>query len=149
MIAAYNNRNDRQNAINQTDFVHKFNTDIWKHTLAFGTEFANQQSANARFSGLISGSPFVSAANPTTFQSVTFPGVAGDARNKTNLNIAAAYVQDQIEFTRWLQFIGGVRIERFDLDYVNLNAPECNVWADVRADRQPGFAARRHRHQAD
>jgi len=122
MIAAYNNRNDRQNAINQTDWTYRFNTDVWKHTLAFGTEFANQQSANARFSGVISGSPFVSAANPTTFQSVTFPGVAGDARNRTNLNIAAAYVQDQIEFTRWLQVIGGVRIEQFDLNYVNLNA---------------------------
>ena len=35
---------------------------------------------------------------------------------------SAAYFQDQIEFTRWLQFIGGVRLEQFALDYVNLNA---------------------------
>ena len=37
-----------------------------------------------------------------------FPGLATDARNKTNLNASAGYFQDQIEFTRWLQFIGGV-----------------------------------------
>ncbi len=125
-LAAYHNQNDRQNAINQTDWTYKFNTDIWKHTVAFGTEFANQQSANARFSGVFSNgtaaSAPISAANPTSFQNVLFPGLATDARNKTNLNASAGYVQDQIEFTRWLQFIGGVRFEQFALDYVNLNA---------------------------
>ena len=45
-----------------------------------------------------------------------------DARNQTNLNLAAVYVQDQVELTRWLQFIGGVRFDRFDLSYLNLNA---------------------------
>src|SRR4051812_15591856 len=125
-LAAYRNQNDRQNAINQTDWTYKFNTDIWKHTVAFGTEFANQQSANARFSGVFANgtaaSAPISAANPTSFQNAFFPGLATDARNKTNLNASAAYVQDQIEFTRWLQFIGGVRLEQFALDYVNLNA---------------------------
>jgi catecholate siderophore receptor len=124
--AAYNNRNDRQNLINQTDWSYKFYTDIWKHTLAFGTEFGNQQSANARFSGFFDNntttSPAISALNPTSFQNVRFLGLATDARNRTDLNTSAVYVQDQIEFTRWLQFIGGVRFERFDLDYVNLNA---------------------------
>jgi catecholate siderophore receptor len=52
---------------------------------------------------------------------VAFTGLATDARNVTNLNIAAAYGQDQIELTRWLQVIGGVRFDRFDLGYVNLN----------------------------
>ena len=122
-LAAYNNQNDRQNAINQTDWTYKFNTDIWKHTTTFGTEFANQQSANARYSGVVAGSTTVPAASPTTFQNTTFfPGLSSDARNKTNLNVSAVYVQDQIEFTRWLQFIGGVRLEQFALDYVNLNS---------------------------
>jgi catecholate siderophore receptor len=125
-LAAYRNQNDRQNAINQTDWTYKFNTDIWKHTLTVGTEFANQQSANARYSGVFgngtAASAPISAANPTSFQNVLFPGLATDARNKTNLNASAGYFQDQIEFTRWLQFIGGVRFEQFALDYVNLNA---------------------------
>ena len=68
-MAAYNNRNDRQNLVNQTDWTYKFNTDIWKHTLVFGTEFANQQSANARFTGFFSNGTTTSApipvANPT------------------------------------------------------------------------------------
>src|SRR5207244_1035128 len=62
------------------------------------------------------------AFNPTSFQNVVFSGLPTDGRNKTNLNLAAIYLQDQIELTRWLQFIGGVRFDQFDLDYVNLNA---------------------------
>ena len=124
-LAAYNNRNDRQNIVNQTDWVYKFNTDVWKHTLVFGTEFTNQHSANARFTGFFSNgtttSNPISAANPTSFQNVTFTGLSTDARNRTDLNVGAVYVQDQIELARWLQFIGGVRLERFEQDYVNLN----------------------------
>ena len=75
--------------MNQTDWTYKFNTDVWKHTVVFGTEFANQQSANARFTGFFSNgtttSNPISAANPTSFQNVTFTGLATDARNRTDL----------------------------------------------------------------
>ena len=56
-----------------------------------------------------------------SWQNVDFRGQASDARNKTNLNISAAYVQDQIELTRWLQLVGGVRFEQFAFNYTNLN----------------------------
>jgi catecholate siderophore receptor len=124
-LAAYNNTNDRQNVINQTDWTYKLNTGPFKHTLLVGTEFANQKSANARFTGFFNGvsqTITVPASNPVSFTPVIFSGLASDARNNTRLNIAAVYGQDQIELTRWLQFIGGVRFDRFDLNYVNLNA---------------------------
>lgn len=121
-LAAYNNTNDRQNIINQTDWTYKFDLGTTRHTLLFGTEFANQVSANARFSGVFApGTNVVSAYSPTTFVNVTFPGIAGDARNLTKLDVAAGYVQDQIELTRWLQLIAGVRFDRFSLGYKNLN----------------------------
>lgn len=123
-LAAYNNTNDRQNIINQTDWTYKLNIGLIKHTLLFGTEFANQQSANARFTGFFSGATTITvpASNSVSYMPVAFTGLSTDARNTTKLNIAAAYVQDQLELTRWLQIIGGVRFDRFDLDYVNLNA---------------------------
>ena len=123
-LAAYKNTNDRQNIINQTDWTYKANTGPIKHTLLFGTEFANQKSANERYTGFFNNlttTITVPASNPVSFVPVIFRGQASDARNRTNLNIAAAYGQDQIELTRWLQFIGGVRFDRFDLGYVNLN----------------------------
>jgi catecholate siderophore receptor len=125
-LSAYNNSNDRQNIFNQTDWTYKLMTGPFKHTLVFGTEFGNQQSANARFSGIFGSGTTVSnpvpASNPVSFAPVAFTGLATDARNKTNLNLAAVYGQDQLELTRWLQFIGDIRFDRFDLDYVNLNA---------------------------
>jgi catecholate siderophore receptor len=124
-LAAYNNTNNRQNLINQTDWTYKLTLGPVNHTLLFGTEFANQKSQNARFTGFFGNgtatSDPVPASNPTSFQNVAFTGLASDARNRTNLNVAAVYAQDQIEFSRWLQLIGGVRLERFDLGYVNLN----------------------------
>ncbi|MEA2978510.1 MAG: catecholate siderophore receptor [Alphaproteobacteria bacterium] len=125
-MAAYNNENDRQNIMNQTDWVYKSVTAGVKQTLVFGTEFGNQQSANARYTGIFANgktaSDPVPAWNPTSYQNVAFTGLPTDARNKTNLNLAAVYLQDQIELTRWLQFIGGIRFDQFDLGYVNLNA---------------------------
>ena len=99
-IAAYQNTNDRQNIINQTDWTYKFNTGFAEHTFLFGTEFANQQTANARFTGFFppgnTATITVPASNPVTFAPVVFTGLPGDARNTTNLNVAAAYVQDQV-----------------------------------------------------
>jgi catecholate siderophore receptor len=123
--SAYNNTNNRRNIVNQTDWTLKAATDFVRHTFIFGTEFANQRSDNARFTGFFNNGTVLSnplpALFPTTFQPVAFAGLASDARNRTDLNIAAAYVQDQIELTRWLQVIAGTRFERFDLTYVNLN----------------------------
>ena len=125
-IAAYQNTNDRQNIINQTDWTYKFNTGFAEHTFLFGTEFANQQTANARFTGFFppgsTATITVPASNPVTFAPVVFSGLPGDARNTTNLNVAAAYVQDQIKLTRWFEIIGGARFEHFALGYQDLNA---------------------------
>ena len=125
-FAAYRNRNDRQNLLNQTDWTTKFVVGPVKNTMVFGTEFGNQKSQNERFTGFFANgtvnSAPISAFAPTTFQPVFFNGLASDARNQTNLNLAAVYIQDQVELTRWLQLIGGVRYDRFDLSTINLNA---------------------------
>ena len=130
-LAAYNNTNDRQNVINQTDWTYKLATGPVRHTLLFGTEFADQKSANARFAGFFSSNNgttiTIPASNPVSFEAVNFRGQASDARNRTNLKIAAAYGQDQVELTRWLQVIGGVRFDRFDLAYVNLNGQSASL----------------------
>ena len=124
-MAAYNNSNDRQNIMNQTDWTYRFTTAAVKHTMVVGTEFGNQKSANERFTGFFANGTAISdpvpASSPTSFQNASFIGQASDARNQTNLNLAAVYLQDQIELTRWLQFIGGIRFDRFDLSYVNRN----------------------------
>jgi catecholate siderophore receptor len=129
-LSAYNNANDRQNLFNQTDWTWKLDTGMVKHTVVAGTEFGKQKSNNARFAGFFDNGTSISnpvdAFAPTVFDGVDFRGQASDARNRTDLNVASVYAQDQMELTRWLQIIGGLRFQRFDLDYINLNNESVN-----------------------
>lgn len=127
-LTAYNNQTDRTNVFNQTDLTYKFDTGWMRHTVLGGIEIGNQNGISQRNNGFF-GPAFTSntlavnpVTGPTNFTAVQFRndpttvGGALPANNKYNLNLAAVYAQDQIEITRWLQVIGGLRFDRFDLD---------------------------------
>ena len=112
----------RESLVNQTDITHKLRTDQFENTLLVGTEFAWQDSQNFRFDGR-----FNTPAGPTTiavpfaqsnFSNPVFFNVPTN-NNKTDLQVSSAYVQDQLDFGL-VQLIGGLRFERFDLDYTNV-----------------------------
>jgi catecholate siderophore receptor len=50
---------------------------------------------------------------------VTYRQNATDADNHVRVNLAAAFVQDQVDLSPRVQLIGGVRFDRFDLQYHN------------------------------
>src|SRR5262249_47739959 len=125
---------DRDNLFNQTDFVYKAATGPVLHTLGFGTEFGRQSGIGFRNTGIFPNGTNTIVANPfapTYFGTVTFihhptatnaDGVtAADANTKYRLNIESAYARDTLEITRWLQLIGGVRFDRFDLAALDQN----------------------------
>lgn len=119
-LSAYNNETDRQNLFNQTDFTYRTNTGPIRHTILFGGEVGNQSGLAYRQSGYFNGntaqtSLAVNPLNPTSFGQVNFRNTASDANNTYNLNLGAIYVQDQVEITRYLQLIGGLRFDRFEL----------------------------------
>ena len=154
--SAYRNNNDRQTILNQTDWTYKFYTAAVKHTFVFGTEFGNQVSANARFSGTFAGassSPAISAFSPTTFgtTSVAFNGLPSDARNRTNLDLAAVYVpgSDRSDALAPTDRRRAFRSVRFDLCQLQPERHRASGWLDVQSHGQCGFAARRRRGQAD
>jgi catecholate siderophore receptor len=130
-LNAYQNYTPRENAFNQTDFTYKTATGPVLHTLAFGTEFGRQTGLSRRDSGQFpqisptAASITVNPFNPTFFGPVTFnhigSGPTADANSKYRLNIASGYVQDQIEATRWLQFLVGARYDNFDMSALDLN----------------------------
>ena len=133
--AAYNHETDRQNIFDQTDFTYKGATGPVFHTVGFGTEFGHQSGIDFRNTGIFPngtntmvGDPF----NPTYFGPVTFihhssatgntDGVtAADSNSKYTADIQSAYVRDTMEVTPWLQLIGGVRFDRFDLSATDQN----------------------------
>jgi catecholate siderophore receptor len=117
-LTAYNNETDRQNLFNQTDFTYKLDTGPIRHTLLWGAELGRQTGLSLRQDGFFNGvssTLTVDPRNPTTFVPVAFRNTTG-ANNTYGLGLAAAYFQDQIEITRYLQLIGGVRYDRFELD---------------------------------
>jgi catecholate siderophore receptor len=130
-ISAYNNATQRENAFNQTDFVWKLDGGDVKHTILFGAELGRQETDNFRNTGYFGapGSMTTSAPVPLSNprytgalefrQSPLTPTGGGDADNHTVANIAALYVQDQIEFSPQWQAIVGARYDRFDIDFRN------------------------------
>ena len=107
-ISAYDNATGRLNAFNQTDVMFAAQTGTVRHSLLAGAEFGRQATGNFRRTG------YFSPAGPVTFrQSAT------DADNHTTSHIAATYLQDQIRVNRYVQFIAGLRVDRFDMRYRN------------------------------
>ena len=72
--------------------------------------------------GLPNGTCFVPFANANIF-SPTVSFVTPQTKNHTEVNVQSFYIQDQIQITRYLELIAGVRHETFDLTYENLLPP--------------------------
>jgi catecholate siderophore receptor len=58
-------------------------------------------------------------SNPTMTLPITFRQSATDADNHLRTNLGATYVQDQIQLSRFIQLLAGVRFDHFDLQFHN------------------------------
>ena len=121
-LSAYNNATDRANVFNQTDLTMTVATGRIRHTLLAGSEFGRQVTNNFRNTGYFNDnatSLLAAYANPTIAVPVTFRQSATDANNHVTTKVAALYGQDQLEVSRHVQLVTGVRVDRFDLTYHN------------------------------
>jgi catecholate siderophore receptor len=121
-LTSYNNATQRRNIFNQTDVTFDTSTSRIKHTLLAGTEIGRQLTDNFRNTGFFNNSStsiLVPLDQTTISTPLIFRQSATDANNHLKTNLAAAYVQDQIEINRYLQFVTGVRFDYFDLNFHN------------------------------
>jgi catecholate siderophore receptor len=121
-ISAYNNATRRRNVFNQTDFNYAISTGKAKHNLVLATEVGRQLTDNLRNTGFFNNtvtSIQVPFANPLVTTRVTFRQSATDANNHVTANLAAMFVQDQIELSRRVQLLAGLRFDYFDLQFHN------------------------------
>ena len=121
-ISAYNNATRRRNLFNQTDVTASLNTGAIKHVFLAGAEVGNQRTRNFRNTGFFNNTSLSILApfdNPTIDTPITFRQSATDANNQVKTNLAAGYVQDQVEFSKYVQFVGGLRFDYFDLNFHN------------------------------
>jgi catecholate siderophore receptor len=121
-LSAYNNATNRLNIFNQTDLTYVVFTGRIRHTLLGGAEAGRQLTDNFRNTGFFNNTAtllLAPYANPVIGTPVTFRQSATDADNHLKTNLGATYVQDQIELSRYVQVIAGVRFDHFDLQYRN------------------------------
>jgi len=131
-ISAYNNATQRTNFFNQTDLIWSAITGSVRHTLLAGAELGHQENDNLRNTGFF-GAPGSTATsvlvpldNPRYTGPIDWRQSATDARNHSVANVAALYVQDQLEFSPHWQAIVGLRFDHFGVDFTNKRLDEGN-----------------------
>lgn len=136
-LSGHDNATRRNNVFNQTDVTQSLNTGPFRHTLLMGAEFGRQATDNLRRTAYFNNAATainVPFANPTDFTPVSFRPSATDADNRPVNTVAATYVQDQVSVSRFLQPVGGIRFDRFDLRVLNNRNGESrrrldNLWS--------------------
>jgi len=121
-LTAYNNATARTNLFNQLDLSGSFDTGNIRHTALAGFELGRQSTDSFRNTGYFNNattSILAPYAAPIVTTPVTFRQSATDANNHVDTVVGGAYVQDQIDLTKRFKVVGGLRFDRFDLDYLN------------------------------
>jgi catecholate siderophore receptor len=126
-FGAYRDETDRENLINQTDLMFNVKTGAIEHKMLLGMELANQETYGKRYqptTGSSNISTVVSASNPFV-PTASFAALA--TNRKSDVNVTAFYVQDQIVLTSKWQAIVGLRHDKFATDFTDkLNNQEIN-----------------------
>lgn len=124
-LSAYNNATARKNFFNQTDLTLTARSGRVKHVLLAGAEIGRQATDNFRNTGYFTSlgpnvtSMSVDVASPAVSAPVTFRQKATDADNHGIATVMALYAQDQVHLSRTIQAVGGVRYDRFQVDFRN------------------------------
>lgn len=121
-LTAYNNVTKRRNLFSQTDLTYSLSTGRIKHNMLGGFELGNQRTTNFRNTGYFNNTATtiqVPYGDPTTAIPTTFRQSSTDADNHVRTDLAAGYVQDQIELSRFVHVVAGARFDYFDLKYHN------------------------------
>ena len=122
LLSAYNNATTRRNLFSQTDLTKSITTGQMRQTLLMGIELGRQITDNFRntgYFGNVSTVLQVPIGNTVISSPVTFRQSATDADNHLLTNLAAGYIQDQVELTRRVHLVAGLRFDYFDLQYAN------------------------------
>jgi catecholate siderophore receptor len=121
-LSAYNNASQRTNVFNQFDVLSTWSTGALRHTLLVGSELGRQATDNFRNTGFFNNAATtiqVPFDDPETKLPVTFRQSATDADNHVEARVAALFAQHQIHFSERVLLLGGVRADRFALEYHN------------------------------
>lgn len=120
-IGAYRDETERENLINQTDLIYNLKTGEVEHKLLVGMELGRQDTHNMRFrnaGGVENVATNVDATNPVFNGTIAYTNI--NRNRKSEADITAFYLQDQIVFSPQWKAVVGVRHDRFEVEHTNL-----------------------------
>jgi len=138
-LSGYFDSTARRNLFNQTDLSGVFRTGPLRHTIVGGGEFGRQHTENFRktaFFGATATTLNVPFAAPDVVTNAVYRPAGTNADNNARNSVAAAFVQDQVELSRFVQLVAGVRIDRFAIDVLDRRASK-------QLDRSDNFVSPR------
>ena len=117
-LDGYRDTTERENLIFQANLIAEFQTASLQHTLLFGLELGDQDTANARLDNVFLANnddqfsvPFSDPLNIPEF------GFTNPVRNReSQVSFASVYLQDQIDLNEQFKLILGLRYDEFDID---------------------------------
>lgn len=121
-LSAYNHAIDRRSIASVSDATVAFATAGIRHTLLAGFDISRQGTSQFRSTGYFDDTTATYSTpldRPTIGTRVVFRQSATDADNRTTVDDAAIYVQDHVALSARIQLLGGVRLERFGIEYHN------------------------------
>ncbi len=121
-LDGYQDTTDRQNFILQGNLIGEFDIGPFGHTLLFGAEFGDQETANARNDNVFASNSddqlVIPFTDPLAIPAFAFSNQLRD--RESQVQFVSVYLQDQIDITDWLKIVGGVRYDRFDIEVLDI-----------------------------
>ncbi|HJV73047.1 MAG TPA: TonB-dependent siderophore receptor [Noviherbaspirillum sp.] len=107
-LSAYNHDVERTNYFNQTDLISKFSAGGFEHTLLTGLELGHQKNRGFGFGA-------ANINNVSVTNAIRDAGAYTTVRsdNRSESDLVAVYVQDQIALTKEWKLTAGLRYDQF------------------------------------
>ncbi len=120
-LDGYRDPTARENLIIQANLVGEFTTGWIGHTLLFGAEYGDQQTANSREDVVFAANGGDQLAIPFTDPlSIPAFGFTNTVRDReSDVRFTSVYLQDQLDLTERFKFVAGLRLDQFDIDVLD------------------------------
>lgn len=120
-LDGYRDPTQRENMILQANLVGEFETGNLDHTLLFGFELGDQQTANARQDNVFAANNddqlFIPFSDPLAIPAFGFTNTVRD--RESDLTFTSVYLQDQVDLTDQLKIVVGLRLDEFDINVLD------------------------------
>ncbi|MEM9621273.1 MAG: TonB-dependent siderophore receptor [Pseudomonadota bacterium] len=117
-LDGYRDTTERENLILQANLIGEFTTGSVSHTVLFGVEFGDQETANARLDNEFAQNGddqlFIPFSDPLVIPEFALQNTVRD--RESDVQFTSVYLQDLITVNEQLKVLVGVRWDEFDIE---------------------------------